>query len=578
MERKLLSGNEAVAWGAWEAGVRFASAYPGTPSTEILETLSRFPEVKAEWSTNEKVAYEAALGAAIGGARALVAMKHVGLNVAADPFFTSAYTGVNGGLVVVSADDPGMHSSQNEQDNRHYARAAKVPLLEPSSQQEAYEFARLAFELSERFDIPVLLRLTTRIAHTKGVVKVSGERQSVPLRPYQKNPAKYVMVPAHARKRHQDLEERIERLRTFAEESALNRIEPGIPEIGIVASGVAYTYAKEVFPDATFLKLGMPWPFPRKLAFRFAAQVQRIVVVEELEPFLESELALLGIRADDHMPRVGELTPSRVRKALTGRELPHPAPQKSVARPPALCPGCPHAGVFFTLHRLRATVMGDIGCYTLGVLPPYQAMDTTVDMGASIGMLHGLLQAREEEAPARAVAVIGDSTFLHSGVAPLMDLFYNRGTGTVVILDNRTTAMTGHQPHPGTGRTARGEPGRRVDLEALVRGIGIREVHRVDPHDLKATRLAIQRAMESPEPAVVIAERPCVLLPEERKKAATRPKRSVNPEQCLGERCRVCLQVGCPAIHWEEGHSAIDPLLCVGCDLCVQVCPTGAIA
>ncbi len=581
MTKLLLSGNEAAAHGAYEAGVHVAAAYPGTPSTEILETIAKFPEVDAEWSPNEKVAFEVALGAAIAGARAMVSMKHVGLNVAADPFFSASYTGVNGGLVVITADDPGMHSSQNEQDNRRYGKFAKVPVIEPSDPQEVYEFIQKAFDISEEFDTPVLFRLTTRISHTKGVVVASGERKEVPVKPYKKDIEKYVIIPSHARKRHYVVEERTEKLREFANRTELNRIEWRDTDLGIITDSVAYQYAREVFPNASILKLGLVWPFPVELAREFRDKVKRLYVIEELEPFIEEELRFYGIHVDvgkDKVPMIEELTPSRVRVALTGVELPHPEPQKSVIRPPALCPGCPHTGVFFNLAKLRAHVTGDIGCYTLGVLPPLSAMDTTICMGASVGNAFGFEKAQGKKFAKKTVGVIGDSTFLHNGITGLIDIVYNKGISTIVILDNRTTAMTGHQPHPATGKTAKGEETQSIDFEKLVRAIGINHVTKVDPHDLKATYKALKNAMEAEEPAVVIAERACALLPEERKAAAKRPKKYIDAEACRGDKCHLCLRLGCPAIGVDENLKAkIDPLLCVGCELCIQTCPFDAI-
>ncbi len=578
--KMLLSGNEAVARGAWEGGVLVAASYPGTPSTEILENLAKYEEVKAEWAPNEKVAFEVALGAAIGGARATVSMKHVGLNVAADPLMSSSYSGINAGFLIISADDPGMHSSQNEQDNRMYAKFAKLPLLEPSDAQEALDFAKIGFEISEQFDTPVLLRLTTRIAHTKCVVEV-GERKEARVKPYVKNTDKFILVPANARKRHLVVEERLKKLREFAEKTELNRIEWGDRKIGIVTSGIAYQYAKEVFPEASFLKLGFTWPTPIELIRKFSQEVEKLYVVEELEPFLEEQIRAAGIEVTgkEVVPLVDELSPRKVRIALFGKELPHPEPEEVVARPPVLCPGCPHIGTYWVLNRLKAVVMGDIGCYTLGFQKPLSAMDTCLEMGFSISGAHGLEKAQGRELAKKLVATIGDSTFLHSGMTGLMDIVYNKGTSTVVILDNRTTAMTGHQDHPATGKTAKGEPTKAVDFKELVKAIGVEKVYEVDPHDLKATRKALREAMEAEEPAVVIAKRPCTLLKEVREEIQKRPKKRVIPENCKGEKCRNCLTLGCPALYWsnETKTAAINPLLCVGCDLCTQLCAFGAI-
>ncbi len=571
-ERQFLSGNEALARGAWEAGVVVASAYPGTPSTEVLETLATFTDVKAEWSTNEKVAFEVAYGAAIGGVRALVSMKHVGLNVAADPLFTSAYAGVNAGFVIVVADDPGMYSSQNEQDSRHYARAARIPVLEPADPQEAHDFVLRAFELSEQWDLPVMIRLTTRVAHTRAPV-VLGPRKSIAKRPFQKDWRKYVMIPANARRRHILLEEKIARFRETIEGSPWVDVWKKDGPVGVIVSGVAARYVQEVAPHFSLLKLNLSWPVPIQVIRSFAASFQKIFVVEEGDPFLETELRATGlpVHGKEVFPKTGELTPEIVRQGLLGTTLPHLQPMEVPGRPPALCTGCPHTGVFWALSLLKVPVTGDIGCYTLGALPPYQAMHTTIDMGASIPMAWGMEKAGE-----RAVAVIGDSTFFHSGIPGLIDLVYNQGHGTVIILDNRTTGMTGHQGHPGTGQTPQGK-GKEIDIEAVVRAIGVDHVWTVDPHDLKATKRAIQQALQTSEPSVVIARRPCALLPEGRALYRENPHRFVEVEKCVGERCFSCLRIGCPAITVREGRAWIDAVLCVGCGVCEQVCPYGAI-
>ncbi|MGQ9513142.1 indolepyruvate ferredoxin oxidoreductase subunit alpha [Thermodesulfitimonas sp.] len=581
---KLLSGNEAIARGAYEAGVRVAVAYPGTPSTEILENIARhYPDIYAEWAPNEKVALEVAIGASLGGARALVAMKHVGVNVAADPLLTLAYTGVNAGLVLVSADDPGMHSSQNEQDNRFYARFAQIPLLEPADSQEAKDFVRIAFEVSEAFDTPVILRTTTRVAHSKSLVR-EEDPPIPPLKPYQKDFVKYVMVPANARRRHATVEERREKLRQFAANTPINRIESGDPRVGIITSGIAYCYVKEAFPWASVLKLGLSYPLPLTLVRTFAARVENLYVVEELEPFFEEEIAAAGIliRGKALLPRTGELSPALVAQALwqdaafatVAREYSAPpvpaAPAPSLPlRPPVLCPGCPHRGLFYVLKSLKLNVMGDIGCYTLGSLPPLSAMDTCICMGASIGMAHGMSKAAPETA-ARTVAVIGDSTFIHSGITGLINIVYNKGVSTVIIADNQTTAMTGHQDHPGTGQTARGEPTKALDFVKLARALGVTRVKVVDPLDLTATKKALQRALKAPAPAVVVASRPCILL--SRPAPAPIP---VRPDVCRG--CKRCLQLGCPALSLPKGQVVVNPHLCVGCGLCAQVCRYGAI-
>jgi len=575
-ERLLLSGNQAVARGAWEAGVRFGSGYPGTPSSEILPALGALGEVYVEWSVNEKCALEAAAGASLAGARALVTMKHVGLNVAADPLFTLSYTGVEGGLVIVSADDPAMHSSQNEQDNRNYARAAKVPMLEPSDSQEARDLCRRAFELSEQFDTPVLLRLVTQLSHSDGLVAV-GEREPGPLRGDCKpNPPKYVMVPAHARVRRQAMAERTQALIAFAEQTELNREEPGDTSIGIVSSGIAYQYAREVFPEASFFKLSLLWPLPPERLRRFAASVDRLYVIEELDAFLTEQVRALGLEVQPTAEscRIGELTPGRVQAMVTGQAPPDTAADEDLPpRPPVLCAGCPHRGVYAVLRRLRAYVTGDIGCYTLGALPPLASLHTCLCMGAGVGQVHGMQKVRGAEA--RAVAVIGDSTFVHSGITGLVNIAYNNGVSTVVILDNCTTAMTGGQPHPGTGETLSGAPGRALDFEALARAVGIPSVTVVDPYDLDATEKALREAIESPEPAVVIARRACVLL----SRARAAPPRH-DPDVCV--RCGRCISLGCPALSavhdgGERPLPEINQALCTGCLLCTQVCRVGAL-
>jgi indolepyruvate ferredoxin oxidoreductase alpha subunit len=575
MGQAFLSGNEAVARGAYEAGICFAAAYPGTPSTEILENIAAYKQIDAQWSPNEKVAFEVAMGASFGGVRSLVAMKHVGVNVAADPMFTSSYVGVNGGFVIVSADDPGMHSSQNEQDNRRYAKFAKIPCLEPADSQEAKDFVGRAMEISERFDTPVMLRLTTRVCHSKGVVEL-GRRRSVARKPYRKDVRKRLIIPHHARLRHTVVEKRLEQLRRLAETSPLNRIEKGARQIGVVTSGVAYQYAREVFPSATFLKLGFTFPFPRRLAKKFAGMVKKIYVVEELEPVLEEELVFMGLRVTgkERVPIEGELSTEVVREAFFRSRRRRKADGDVTPRPPVLCPGCPHTGLFYTLKRLKIGCAGDIGCYTLGALPPLNAMDTCICMGASIGNALGMEKAMGPQAAEKMVAVIGDSTFLHSGMTGLLDAVYNHGNITVIILDNRTTAMTGHQEHPGTGRTLKGKAAPAVDLEAICRSLGVTHVLTVDPHDLKATRQAVEEATGRKEPSVIVAQRPCVLL---REYHVDREPLAVDPEACSA--CGLCLDLGCPAlVRQEDGRAQIQRFLCAGCGLCRQVCPRGAIS
>ncbi|MBE3572887.1 MAG: indolepyruvate ferredoxin oxidoreductase subunit alpha [Moorella humiferrea] len=600
--RELLIGNHALARGAWEAGLKVAAAYPGTPSTEIIEALAGYPEVYAEWAPNEKVALEVAIGAAIGGARALAAMKHVGVNVAADPLMTLAYTGVNAGLVLVSADDPGLFSSQNEQDNRFYARMAQIPCLEPADSQEVKDMTMLAFELSEKFDTPVMLRLTTRIAHSYSLVEL-GERREVPLKDYVKQPAKYVMLPAFGKKRHLAVEERRHRLMEYAEITPLNRVEWADRRVGVITSGVAYQYVKEALPGVSVLKLGLSYPLPEKLIRDFVFGVETCYVVEELEPFLEDQIRAQGlpVTGKELVPRVDELSSLIIARtvgaqvAATAPELvapeflPAPAatavgPVRPLAaagktaeptpplpgRPPLMCPGCPHRGVFYVLKKLDLVVAGDIGCYTLGATPPLNAMDTCICMGASLGVAMGLEKARGTEFARRVVGVIGDSTFLHSGMTGLLDMVYNGSKGTLIILDNGTTAMTGHQDHPGTGYTAAHREAPKADLEAIVRALGVRRVQVVDSYDLEAVEKAVREETEAPEPSVIIVRRPCALIVKGKKGSYT-----VLPDNCLG--CRYCLDLGCPALSFNGIHAVIDSIQCNGCGVCRQVCPSEAI-
>ncbi|MDR7606600.1 MAG: indolepyruvate ferredoxin oxidoreductase subunit alpha [Armatimonadota bacterium] len=578
----LLTGNEAIARGAYEAGVAVATGYPGTPSTEIVEYLATLPDVYVEWSSNEKVALDVAMGASMGGVRALCTMKHVGLNVAADTFMVASYTGVRGGLVVVSADDPGMHSSQNEQDNRLYAKFAGVPLLEPGDSQEAKTFTELAFSLSEEFDTPVLLRTTTRISHTRGVVEL-GDRHAPPPRPFHRDPAKYVMLPAYARQRRPRVLERLLRLAEVAARPEFLRVEMRDPSVGVVTAGVCYSLVREVVPEASVLKLGMSYPLPLDAIRRFAGQVRRLFVVEELEPFLEEMLRAAGFSVEGkaYFPQQGELTPERVREGFArAGVLPEPgdagpANLPTAPRPPVLCPGCPHTAPFLALQRLGAVVCGDIGCYTLAALEPLRAMDSCLAMGSSIGMATGLALAGT--APGPVVAVIGDSTFLHAGLPALVDAVYKRAHVTVVILDNGTTAMTGGQPHPATGSGVRGAPAPRVDLAAVCRAMGVEFVRAVDPYDLGATFVALEEAIRYPGVSVVITNRPCVEAPV---KVRDEPFRVVL-ERCTA--CQLCMDLGCPAIVWTdetyEGRPkvAIRPDACTGCTLCAQVCPADAI-
>lgn len=578
--KKLLSGNEAIARGAYENDVSVATAYPGTPSTEILENVVDYKDdLYCEWAPNEKVAMEVAIGSAFAGARSLVAMKHVGLNVAADPFMTLSYTGIKGGLVVVSADDPSMHSSQNEQDNRHYARFAKVPLLEPSDSQEAKDLVGDALDISEEFDTPVILRTTTRISHAKTVVEF-GEREEKPVpEEFKKNPEKYVMVPANAKNRHPVVEERMENLKEFAEETSLNKIEWNEKEIGIITGGVAYNYAKEVFPEASVLKLGMIYPLPEKKIKDFAEKVEKVYVIEELDPFLEEQIKAMGIEVTgkDKLPVTFEYNTKVLKDNLLEEEKEEDENEQPIFaedmpnRPPALCPGCPHRGVFYTLNKLGVIVTGDIGCYALGVVPPLSAMDSVVCMGASIGNAFGVELALGEDAKGKVVGVIGDSTFMHSGMTGLLDIVYNKGASTIVILDNRITAMTGHQENPTTGKTLMGEDTVQIDLAQLSKALGVDSVSVVDPYDLEETESTIKEELEKDEISVIVARRACALLDEvEREKPF-----NVDPDKCKD--CGMCLDIGCPAISKGDGKSEIDDYLCTGCGVCVQVCPFDAI-
>jgi indolepyruvate ferredoxin oxidoreductase alpha subunit len=587
--KRILSGNEAIARGAWEAGVHVAAAYPGTPSTEILEELSRFPHVYCEWSSNEKVAVDVAVGAAYAGRRAFAAMKHVGLNVAADSFFYASSTGAEAGLVIVSADDPAMHSSQNEQDNRRYAQFARVPCLEPSDSQEGKDFTIAAFELSELFDTPVLVRTTTRVNHSATPVELGDRVEHAPRREkFPRDPAKYVMVPANARKRHPVVEQRIRDVTAWAEKTPLNRIEWRDRTVGIVTAGVAYQYAREVLPTASVLKLGMVYPIPEQLIRTFAAGVQRLIVIEELDPVLEEALRLLGIPCEGKaiFPLCGELDPTVVRKAAAAAGLPVDRSPVALAkldlpelpaRPPVLCAGCPHRGVFQLLSKKRVPVAGDIGCYTLGLLPPLSAIHTCGCMGASIGVAHGAAKAGISE---RMVAVIGDSTFYHTGLPALANVAYNQANVLTIILDNRTTAMTGQQANPGTGMTLQHQASEVIELEPLVRALGIHHVVTIDAYDVDGLEKAYKELMSHNEPAVLVARRECSLLPEIRKQWVPL---EVIEEKCTG--CGICFRIGCPAIlksdelDEKSGKplALIDPDQCTGCEVCSQLCPHDAI-
>lgn len=574
--KKLMIGNEAIARGAYEAGATVATAYPGTPSTEIVSSMAEYPEVYAEWAPNEKVALEVGAGASIAGARTLVAMKHVGVNVAADPLYSFSYTGVNGGLVIVSADDPGLHSSQNEQDNRGYGRFAKIPVIEPSDSQEALDYTRLAFDISEQFDTMVMLRITMRLAHSQTMVE-TGARQEVPLKPYKKNAAKYVMLPGFAKLRHVEVEKSLRQLEEYAETTPLNRIELNDTSLGIVTSGVTYQYVKEAFPDASVLKLGLVNPLPREMIKSFAARIDKLVVVEELEPFIEEQIKSWGIEVSgkEQLTLLGEYSAEYLRQRLTGSPEPvgFNLEKEIPARPPLLCAGCPHRGVFHVLHKMRLVVAGDIGCYTLGAISPLDAMDTCICMGASIGTAMGMEKARGHEFAAKTVAVIGDSTFVHSGITGLIDVVYNGGTSTVMILDNDTTAMTGHQDHPATGMTIRRQPTNKLDIEGLVRAIGVKNVRVVDPLRIDQLEEVLKEELARREPSVIICKRSCALL-----SGLPKPdhKLTVDTELCTG--CKLCIRLGCTGVSFiDEDKKALINEGCVACGLCEQVCKFGAV-
>ena len=566
--KQLMLGNKAFARGLYEAGCQFVSSYPGTPSTEVTEEAALYDEIYCEWAPNEKVAMEAAFGASLAGKRSFCGMKHVGLNVAADPLFTMSYTGVNAGLVICVADDAGMHSSQNEQDSRHHAIAAKLPMLEPSDSAETLAFVKKAYELSEEYDTPVIVKMCTRIAHSQSVVE-TGER-SVPEKAYEKNIAKYVMMPGMAKRRHPIVEERTEKLREYAETCELNRIENPGKEIGIITSSTSYQYAKEVFGDrASILKLGLVNPLPEKLILDFAASVSRLIVIEELDPIFEDHCRRLGLKVEgkDKLPMIDEFSQNLVAKAFdqevhTGTALENEIPM----RPPVMCSGCPHRGMFYILKKNKVTVLGDIGCYTLGAVAPLQTIEMTLCMGASISATHGFNKALGAESEGKTVAVIGDSTFMHSGRTGLANIAYNQSNSTVIILDNSITGMTGHQQNPTTGYNIKGDPAGKIDLEALCRAMGFQRVRVVDPYDLKACETAVKEELAAAEPSVIISRRPCALLKYVKHKAPLR----VNEDKCRS--CKSCMKIGCPSISMKNGKAHVDNTLCVGCGVCSQLC------
>jgi len=589
-QKHLMSGNEAIARGAYEAGVTFASGYPGTPSTEILENIVQYKkDIYCEWSPNEKVAFEAAAAAAWAGARAIVTMKHVGLNVAADPLMTLSYIGVEGGFVICVADDPGMHSSQNEQDSRHYARFAKVPMLEPSDSSEAKEFLIKGLEISEKYKTPVILRTNTRVSHSCSIVEISERKENPKKIAFEKNPPRFVTVPLYARQMRDKMEQRSKELFEETNKSELNKIEWRDKSLGIITSSISYQYAREVWPDASVLKLGFPYPFPDKLIKEFAAGVKKVLVIEELDDILEEHIRSLGVNCTGResaagetapnggfIPGIGELSISTIQKSrakMEGKQLPSEKPPKYIeqlpARPPVLCPGCPHRGVFFALAKHDVIVTGDIGCYSLGTFKPLERLDSILCMGAGISMAHGLDKAGEKK---KVVGMVGDSTFFHSGITGLLDIVYNRGKSTIIVVDNRTTAMTGHQDHPGTGRTLMGQPTKAISIQDIGRACGIERVVTIDPYDIENTQKIIDEELNADEPSLIVSYAPCPL--RERKRVGE--IRWIDEKIC--KNCKMCLKLGCPAIDGTGEKPVINKLMCSGCGLCQQICPFDAIS
>jgi len=584
--KEILSGNEAIARGCYEYGVHVATAYPGTPSTEILENVARYPEIYKEWCPNEKVAMEVAIGATFEGARSLVAMKHVGVNVAADPFMSVSLIGAPGGFIIVSADDPGMHSSQNEQDNRYYAKFAGYPCFEPADSQEAKDFVGKALEISTAYDVPVLMRMTTRVCHGKGVVSLS-DRKEYDIKGFERDPKRFVVLPAHARALHVKASQRLERLKQASEDISINRLEKGSMNVGVITNGIAYQYVKEVLPDANILKLGMSYPLPMNKIRELASRVDKLFIVEELEPFIEEMIKAQGIACEGmkYWSNLGELTPDIVAEGFYNagvlkEKVAYKEQKNVIPRPPIFCPGCPHRGLFYNLKKLNAVVTTDIGCYTLGALPPLAAGDTCVEMGASIGVGVGMAKARGTGKG--IVATIGDSTFLHSGMTGLLNAVNDKSGITVVIADNRITAMTGGQFHPGTGETLSGAEGTEVDLKTICQALGVKHIREVDTYDLEETKEALKEEMEREELSVIITTRPCALFPPSIRKVVKQTPFTVDLDKCIG--CKTCFKVSCPAIGVTEektekglNKSKIDPALCTGCSVCAQVCPVNAI-